>query len=103
MRLGERLPQAHDDTRYAAIADDHVRPEPQRHHRRFRIERCQKFLQVRDVRRLEQHIRRAAGLEPGQRCEAAPPSSNASDAQGGGARHTALMMPAPWAGPPPTS
>ena len=41
--LCERLAEPHDDTRHATVTNDHVRSEPERHHRDGRIQRRRKL------------------------------------------------------------
>ena len=60
---------ANDYAGHAAVADDQVRPEAQRHHRRVAVEFAQEARQVVDVSRLEQPLGAAAALEPHQRRE----------------------------------
>ena len=67
--LGEGLAQAHDHARNAAVADDQVGAQPERHDRHLGRQVAQEGLQVGEVLGLEQPIRRAAGLEPDQRGE----------------------------------
>ena len=65
--LGERLAEPHDDARHAAVADDQIGAEAERHHRHRRIELGEEAGEIVGILRLEQPFRRAARLEPDQR------------------------------------
>ena len=55
---GERLAEADDDAGHAAVADDHVRAEAERHHRHVGVELAQEVDEIVLVGRLEQPLRR---------------------------------------------
>ena len=63
----ERLAEADDNAGDAAIADDQIGAEAERHDRNFGRETGDEVLQIGHVLRLEQPLRGAAGLEPDQR------------------------------------
>ena len=58
------LAEADDDAGNAAVADDEVGAEAERHHRHFRIELAQEIDEILLILRLEQPFGRAAALEP---------------------------------------
>ena len=69
--LGERLAEPDDDAGNAAVADDHVGAEAERHHRHVGVELREEVGEVVGIGRLEQPLGRAAALEPDQAAPAA--------------------------------
>ena len=65
--LGKAAPEPHDDAPDAAVTHQQVRADPDRRDRNIARQRRQKSRQILGVGGAEQHLRRPADAEPGQR------------------------------------
>ena len=100
---GKGLSQLDDNARNPAIADDHVRAEPESHHRQSAIEPIEEELEIGEIRGLEQPVGCSARLEPyelGQRRIGGQLAAQASSVDRRGHRaHAVLARAMPSASP----